>query len=187
LLLPQHQVSDAVDHARHLFADALVEHSSNLPGRSEALYGYASLLGVWLLRASGSAKQLGRPKEQARAILLRRFSSVIERRFADHPSLSEIARELGVSTPHLQRACRELLGRSALNLLHERIILEARRCLSLTSMPVSQIAFGLGFADPAYFSRFFRDRVGVTPSVYRERLAAPGAAREQPGNPGSEE
>jgi AraC family transcriptional activator of pobA len=70
--------------------------------------------------------------------------------------------------------------------VHERIILEAKRYLGFTAMPVSQIAFALGFADPAYFSRFFRDRVGMSPSVYRATLAEAGEACPLSQRPGSE-
>jgi AraC family transcriptional activator of pobA len=176
LLLPQPQTSDAVANARHLFADALTEYARNLPGRSEALSAYAALLGIWFLRASGSASALGGPGAHARALLLRRFIEVVERRFTEQPSVAAIAKELGVSAPHLTRACRELLGRPAHSLVHDRIVLEAKRCLGFTSMSVSQIAYSLGFTDPAYFSRFFRDRVGLNPSVYRATVAEAGAA-----------
>jgi AraC family transcriptional regulator, transcriptional activator of pobA len=171
LLLPQRRAPGAFVNPRELFEDAFTEHSRNLPGRSEALHAHAALLGIWFLRASGSATGLGRPGAQTRTLLLRRFLEVIERRFAEQPSVAKIAKELGVSPPYLTRACRELLGRPAHTLVHDRIILEAKRCLGFTSMPVSQIAYALGFADPAYFSRFFRDRVGVNPSVYRATLA----------------
>jgi AraC family transcriptional activator of pobA len=175
LLLPQHEPSHPFTSPRHFFADALREYAGNEPGRSEALYAYATLLGIWFLRVSGTARLLGRPGAHARAVLLRRFVEIIERRFAEQPSVATIARELGVSAPHLTRACRELLGRPALSLVHERVVLEAKRSLVFTSKPVSQVAYELGFADPAYFSRFFRDRVGVNPSVYRATLARSGA------------
>jgi AraC family transcriptional activator of pobA len=184
LLLPQREASYTALNPRHLFADTLSEYSRNLPGRSEALCGYAALLGTWFLRASGSASRIGRPG--ARAILLRRLMDVIERRFHEQPPVSRLAKELGVSAPHLTRACRELLGQPALSLVHERIILEAKRYLGFTAMPVSQIAFALGFADPAYFSRFFRDRVGMSPSVYRATLAEAGEACPLSQRPGSE-
>lgn len=171
VLLPQGARSDALADPRSLFADALGEYSGNLPGRSDALCAYAALLGIWFLRARGSAGRLESPGASVRAALLRRFIEVIERRFAEQPSVSMMAKELGISGPHLTRACRELLGRPALSLLHERIVLEAKRCLGFTAMPISQIAYSLGFADPAYFSRFFRNRVGVNPSVYRATLA----------------
>jgi AraC family transcriptional activator of pobA len=176
LLLPHREQSDEFADPRPLFADALCEYAGSLPGRSDALCAYATLLGIWFLRARGSASWLESPGASVRAVLLRRFIEVVERRFAEQPSVPGIAHELGVSAPHLTRACRELLGRSALSLVHERIVLEAKRCLGFTTMPISQIAYSLGFADPAYFSRFFRNRVGVNPSVYRATLAEAGGA-----------
>jgi AraC family transcriptional activator of pobA len=179
LLLPQRGATPAAAiNPRALFADVLGEYSRNLPGRSEALDAYAALLATWFLRAGGSASRVGRPG--VRTVLLRRFMAAIERRFHEQPSVSRLAKELGVSTPHLTRACRELLGQPALSLVHERIIFEAKRHLGFTSMPVSQVAYTLGFADPAYFSRFFRDRVGVSPSVYRATLAEAAGSSLEP-------
>lgn len=178
LLLPQREAPDTTINPRHLFADTHCEYLRKLPGRSEALCGYAALLGTWFLRASGSASSVGCPG--MRAVLLRRLMDVIERRFHEQPTVSRLAKELGVSAPHLTRACREILGRPALSLVHERIILEAKRSLGFTATPVSQIAFALGFADPAYFSRFFRDRVGMSPSVYRATLAEAAEVGPQP-------
>jgi AraC family transcriptional regulator, transcriptional activator of pobA len=183
LLLPHQEQSDALANPRSLFADALSEYSGSLPGRSDALCAYATLLGIWFLRARGSASSLQSPGASVRAVLLRRFIEVVERRFAEQPSVSRIAKELGVSAPHLTRSCRELLGRPALSLVHERIVLEAKRSLGFTAMPISQIAYSLGFADPAYFSRFFRNRVGVNPSVYRAALAEAGGVRLPPHGP----
>ena len=48
-------------------------------------------------------------------------------------------------------------------------MIEARRDLVYTAMTISQISFRLGFADPAYFSRFFAKRAGVSPSDYRAK------------------
>ena len=113
LLLPHRRLPDSIGNPKHLFADALTEHSEDLPGRPEALHAHAALLGIWFLRASGTASGLGRTGAQTRALLLRRFVEVVERRFAEQPSVAKIAKELGVSAPYLTRVCRELLGRPA--------------------------------------------------------------------------
>ena len=59
----------------------------------------------------------------------------------------------------------------ALDLLHERLILEARRMLAYTPATIAEVAAELGFDDPAYFSRFFSRSVGASPSGYRALLA----------------
>ena len=56
-----------------------------------------------------------------------------------------------------------LLGRSAARVIQDRLMIEARRDLVYTAMSISQISFRLGFSDPAYFSRFFAKRAGVSP------------------------
>lgn len=101
------------------------------------------------------------------ARLVQAFLAQVEADFREQPPLAERARRLSVSLPHLSRACRALLGRSALALVHDRLLLEARRHLVYTSMTVQEIAYGLGFADPAYFTRFFTHRTGRTPTAYR--------------------
>ena len=54
-----------------------------------------------------------------------------------------------------------------IQLLHARILLEAKRQLVYTPLPIAEIAYRLGFTEPAYFSRFFSQRVGMSPRRYR--------------------
>ena len=55
----------------------------------------------------------------------------------------------------------------ALDMIHERVTREACRQLLYTSEPVTTVAAGLGFEDPAYFCRFIKRRTGLSPSLYR--------------------
>jgi AraC family transcriptional activator of pobA len=56
-----------------------------------------------------------------------------------------------------------------LQVVHQRLLLEAKRNLIYTNMTVNQLAERLGFADPAYFSRFFRRLSGASPKAFRQR------------------
>lgn len=60
------------------------------------------------------------------------------------------------------------LGHSASAEIHRRLALEAKRMLLYTDKPAFAIATELGFADPAYFGRFFRRECGVTPRQFRQ-------------------
>ncbi len=104
------------------------------------------------------------------------FSAAIERNHARHLPLERYAEELGISTAHLNAVCRELAGCSALSLVHARLMLEARRNLVYTSMSIRDIADALGFADPAYFTRFFKRGSGVSPREFRQRAQRGGPA-----------
>jgi AraC family transcriptional activator of pobA len=62
-----------------------------------------------------------------------------------------------------------LTGRSPMQLVHSRLLLEAKRELHYTDNQVSKISIGLGFDDAAYFTRFFTSRVGISPRAFRKR------------------
>lgn len=72
------------------------------------------------------------------------------------------------TTPHLlDKAAREVFGRSVKELLLERRLLEAKRLLLFTIRSVEDIGHEVGFDDPAYFSRFFRRMTGEAPAAWR--------------------
>ena len=148
---------------------AMREFGANLPGREFSLGAFADLIASWFVRAVRGVRTGVEPARDPRAGLVRRFIERVEARFQHHDPLVAYAGALGVSVPHLSRSCRELLGRSAARVIQDRLMIEARRDLVYTAMSISQISFRLGFTDPAYFSRFFARRAGVSPSDYRAK------------------
>ena len=146
------------------------EFREQAPGRVHALMAQATLIAVQFLRLRGAQHALQKPRG-ARDTLVQRYRALLETHFRSQPSLAFYAEALHVSADHLSRACRNVAGQSAQQLMHERLMLEARRLLAYTAAPVAQIAAQLGYADPAYFSKFFARSVGETPSSYRGAVA----------------
>jgi AraC family transcriptional regulator, transcriptional activator of pobA len=105
-------------------------------------------------------------------VLAARCRELIETRFREQPSVADLASELHVSVSRLRSACRLGAGASPQRMLHDRTLLEARRLMRYSNMNVSQIAHYLGFADPAYFSRFFARETGRSPRTFRDGLAS---------------
>lgn len=139
------------------------------PGRSVALQALTALLlcdVARLMPPLPAAEPVAEPARQ----LADRLEALIEARFREHPSVDAMAAALGVGRSRLTRVARGALGRPPLGLLHDRIILEARRDLAYSVKPVAAVAQGLGFQDPAYFVRFFKRHTGRTPLA--ERRAA---------------
>lgn len=97
------------------------------------------------------------------------YQALIEAQFRDQPSVEAFANQLGLTATHLNLLCRRLVDRSALELLHERLLLEAKRQLTYTNMSVGQVAESLGFSEPAYFTRFFKRLTGFAPRHFRQR------------------
>lgn len=99
--------------------------------------------------------------------LIRSFRHLVEQHYAKQWKVEDYARELNLPPGRLNRLCRNLLNCNAKQLLQERLLLEARRKLIYTRIHIEQIAFELGFNDPAYFSRLFRQHQGYSPREYR--------------------
>lgn len=135
------------------------------PGQARACRFHAGLLGVWLERQPNSLKDMR--DLTASEKLARRYSELLEMKFATGANVTAMASELGVTPTHLTRACQLSAGVSAHRLLSERIMYEARDRLKGTQAPVSKIARDLGFSSPAYFTRAFQKATGQTPSAFR--------------------
>jgi len=81
--------------------------------------------------------------------------------------LEDYAQDLA-TTPHLLlKAVRAAFAKTPYQLVIERQVVEAKRLLLFTIRPVADIAYELGFRDPAYFSRFFRRHCGKPPGAWR--------------------
>ncbi len=98
-----------------------------------------------------------------------RFRVLVEKHLADHWPTPRYAAALGLSESRLNRICRAAAGKSALEVVQDRLTLEARRRLIHVAGPVSSLAYELGFDDPAYFWRFFKRRTGLTPRAFRKK------------------
>jgi AraC family transcriptional activator of pobA len=101
---------------------------------------------------------------------LSEFTNLIDQDYVHHHQLTFYANKIGISTAHLNAVCREFVQRSALDLIHARIMLEAKRNLVYTNLTIKTVAETLGFADPAYFTRFFKRQAGLSPKEFRQQL-----------------
>jgi AraC family transcriptional regulator, transcriptional activator of pobA len=152
-----------------VFDQVAAEFAGREPGRAPALLALATLIATHFVRARGVLFE--RDRRGARDALAQRFATLVERHYAEHRPLDFYAATLGVTPDHLSRVCRGTTGRSALQTIHERLMLEARRLLVYTPMPVAGVAEQLGYADAAYFTKFFARAVGHTPKRYRALVA----------------
>ncbi len=97
------------------------------------------------------------------------FQKNVKQAYTPMKSIKEYARELNITGVHLNRICQATVGKSALNIVHDFLVLEAEKFLKHTDLHVSEIAYRLNFEDPAYFSRFFKKYTGLSPKQFREK------------------
>jgi len=95
------------------------------------------------------------------------LQTAIDLHFREGRTLDFYARTIGLSPSQLNRIARRETGLTVQGMLARRIVEAAKRDLMFTPTPVNAIAETLGFADPAYFNRFFRKQTGMTPGAYR--------------------
>ncbi len=96
------------------------------------------------------------------------FQQLIEQNYRSHWTVAQYAEALQTSVSTLNRMCRKTRGAGAKSIVAERLFIEAKRSLSYTQLHVDQIAYNLGFEDPAYFSRFFKNKSGLSPTSFRK-------------------
>ena len=101
-----------------------------------------------------------------RDVILRAMS-FIRRRFTEKVSLDDVADEVSLSPTYFSRLFKEEAGQSFKSYLNNLRIGEARNLLRETDFPLIDIASRVGFEDQSYFSRVFRNVVGISPGRYR--------------------
>ncbi|RYY28056.1 MAG: helix-turn-helix domain-containing protein [Chitinophagaceae bacterium] len=107
------------------------------------------------------------PIAQHKTTLLRSYQNLIEKHYRELRLPKQYADLLYITPNHLNALCQDLLGKTAGDLIRDRILLEAKRMLTSADMTVTEIAYNLNFKDNSYFNRFFKKEVGTTPDDFR--------------------
>lgn len=159
------------DYLNSLFSALQGEYNGHQPAREMLMHALVSVIMVWVSRqAIVRHKASQRPQRQRE--YLNGFIQLVEETYRQHVKVEDLAHRLGISVSHLNGTCRELAGQPALQIMHERQLLEAKRLLTYTSMTIYEMSELLGFSDPTNFTRLFRRRVGISPKAFRDRLKA---------------
>lgn len=127
------------------------------------------LLAQRFLRVATNARServAATPVDRRRAV---RAALYLEERSSEPVTLADAAREVGLSTFHLLRVFSRVLGLTPHQYLLRTRLRHAARLLAEPELPITQIAYSVGFNDLSNFTRTFRRATGVTPTAYRAR------------------
>lgn len=142
------------------------EDRGTLPLRHDALEAHAALMSLWLRRQILKDEHVP-DKRNAAARLSKKFCDLVVERHTTGVPMAQYAAALGVTPTHLTRAVKAATGKSAADILTDRVVHAARLLLAETQEPAQNIARFLGFGSAAYFTRFMQQHTGLTPSKLR--------------------
>lgn len=122
---------------------------------------------LWAERWYDAGRREGADIEHTEIATFRDFTARLERDYTAHHDAGHYADALALPAPVLSRALRSATGRSTKELILDRVMLEAARLLRFGDRNVAEIAHAVGYDDPLYFSRAFKQRRGAAPLAYR--------------------
>ena len=141
---------------------------SNFTYRSRAL---GALLQLFLIYGNNSRNlntdQLD--EENTGVCILRDFKRLVDQQYVQWHKVNEYAKAINISPKHLSHTVKSITGKTAKEIIQDRLVLEAKRLLLHTTMSVKEVAYHIGFEEPLHFSSFFKKKIAVSPSEYRKK------------------
>ncbi len=158
-----------------LFSNLITQISKEMDRDSIAQHEVlVAFLKVFLIEAVRQKKRFDEDIvltfSDSQSAVLQNLTDAIENNYTRLHAPQEYADILCIHPKTLAGIVKKYLNLTPTSLISNRIIIEAKRELYLTSKPVKQIASILGYQDEFYFSRFFKKKVGVSPDIYRKTV-----------------
>jgi AraC-like DNA-binding protein len=161
---------DTHEEALHLFESILTWSGNEYKQHTDIVR--ALMLQFFLLVDYTLDGKANKAIPQQKLVLLRGFRKLIDMHYRSLRLPKEYADLLYVTPNHLNALCQDLVGKTAGELIRDRVLLEAKRLLTNAGMTVTEIAYDLNFEDNSYFNRFFKKYTGVTPDEFRNKQFA---------------
>ncbi len=164
-----HLKKDDLPSIKQLFKEINDEYNTDAIFKNQKLSALINLLYIDLTRLYSNFESHSNVGSTVYLSTLRKFEVLIQKKYKENKSVSFYAKELNISTKHLNRITKNTIGKSPSQIIKERLILEAKRLLVHSEDSLKEISNILGFEDYAYFSKVFKMTTNKTPSVFREK------------------
>lgn len=144
------------------------EHDSENPNKAEIVRSYLNIVLINCKRLFFEYNP--EHVEVSSSKLFQDFRIELETSFAEFHKVTDYAQSLSVTEKHLNETTKKTVGKTASELIHERIILEAKRLIMHSDYSNKEIAYFLHFDDPSHFSKFFKNKVGQSPNDFKKSV-----------------
>lgn len=132
----------------------------------QAILKRVLILSVRILRQSTNFDKLDKNQSD----IVREFNYLVDKHYAEHHDVAFYAAKLNKSPKTLSNLFSMVSNRTPLNIIHDRIMIHAKRQINYSSLSIKEIAYDLGYDDIQTFSRFFKTKEGISPVRYREKI-----------------
>jgi AraC-like DNA-binding protein len=131
-----------------------------------------SLLNVLLAKIQRCVNQTNpTPFDKIYLRTFKRFKILLDQYFDFNQPASFYAEKLAMTTHHLNLVAKQITGKKVSEVIRARSILEAKRLLTFTNLTSTEIAFKLGYEEPSYFSRVFKQETAMTPYQFKQSIS----------------
>lgn len=176
ILLQLHQLQHLIfDENTSAFQEILAlknslikELTAKQPEKSYAVKLHFQLLLLHLYRIKQEKPTQTLSTENRTLVYFHAFQKLIKQHIHESKTIQQYAKALNISPVHLNRICQSLVQKSALQVVHEYLLIEAKKYLLGTSNSIAEISYFLDFKDPSHFSKFFRKMTGFSPRAFRK-------------------
>lgn len=100
-------------------------------------------------------------------MIANKFEALVDKMYLDTKNVSDYAEELSISPNYLTTTIKKLTGKSAKDVILERLFMESKSLLKYSELDIAEIAYRLNFQEPTHFTRFFKSLSGTTPNKFR--------------------
>ena len=162
--------AEEMDQLMHPLDQLVLELTDHNLGHYDITISWVKIFMIYASRIKMKKENIQSKALSESHYIIRRLTSAIERNFHRKHRPADYAKLLNVTVKTLNRIAKKHKEKTVGDMIAERIVAQARHELYASSKTIKQIAIELGFHDVAYFSRFFKLRMGLSPDLYRKSL-----------------
>jgi len=164
-----HLENDTYKEIKQLFKKIIKENEDNNILKKEYIINLVDRIYIESTRNYISQNIIPGENRNTYYAKFRKFEELVGEHYTTIKSPAAYAYMLNITSKHLNRITQTIVGKTASDVIIDRIMLEAKKALILQKSSFAEIGYALGYDDYAYFSRLFKKKTGYTPSTFLKR------------------